>query len=86
MQFQLLTNHLGLVTLAAPATVKWIQVLPDWKTLCQSDPTRNTFNVDAILSTGLAAPNTCSALAQKAPPGQFILFARPSTAKEELKR
>ena len=86
MHFQLVTNHLGLVTFTPPAAVKWIQVLADWKTLCQSDPTRNTFSVDAIVSAGLAAPNTCGTLIQKADPGQLILFARPSTAKEELKR
>ncbi len=82
---QALTNKLGLASLAIPPAAKWLQVLPDWLTLCQDHPTGKTFSADEIVSSGIAAPNNCSTLVRKADPGQFVLFARKPTAKEEFK-
>jgi len=85
ISLQGVTNHLGLASLNLPPTAKWLQVWPDWQTLCQDNPKGNSSSVDEILSAGLAAPNTCSALVQKAGPGQFVVFARPPTLAEKLK-
>jgi hypothetical protein len=86
MNFQAVTNQKGFASLNTPPAAKWLQVWADWKTLCQDNPKGKSFSIDEILSTGLAAPNTCSSLVQKPDPGQFVLFARRSTAKEELRQ
>lgn len=86
MHFQLVTNKAGLGSLKTPAAVKWIQVWPDWKTLCQTDPQNKTFSVDEIVSAGLAAPNTCSSVVQKADQGRFVVYAREASFGEKVRR
>jgi len=86
MHFQLVTNKAGLGSITVPASAKWIQVWADWKTLCQDNPNGKSFSVDEIVSAGLAAPNSCSALVQNASAGQFVVFARPQTLSEKMRQ
>jgi hypothetical protein len=83
----LTTDKDGLGTLEISAVeTQWIQVWVDGRVLCQSAPKENSFSVSAVMSGGLAAPNTCSAVVQKAAPGHFIVFARPATFMEKMRR
>lgn len=82
----LTTNKEGVGTLTIyPAETQWLQVWADGRILCQQDPNRNTFNVATIMSKGLAAPNTCSAVVEQPPPGHFIIYARPAHFKEKIR-
>lgn len=84
---ELTTNKDGVGTLTVdPAETQWIQVWPDGPVLCQPHPNEGSFRVDAIISRGLATPNDCSGLAREPAPGHFIVFARPATFIEKMRR
>jgi hypothetical protein len=84
---ELTTNKDGVGTLTIdPAETQWIQVWPDGPVLCQPHPNEGSFSVDTIISKGLATPNDCSGLAREPVPGHFIVFARPATFVEKMRR
>jgi hypothetical protein len=62
----------------------WIQVWVDGFTLCQNKPNLQSFNVNAIVTTGMSAPNNCSSAAVATTPGQLEIFARASTFQEKM--
>lgn len=85
--FDLTTDAVGQATLLLDsANVQWIQVFPDYLILCQSTPNARSFNVSAIVATGLSSPNTCSRLTKPNQAGSFIVFARPATLAEKMRR
>lgn len=83
----LTTDKDGLGTLTVyPTETQWIQVWADGRVLCQTDPNQTSFSVATIMSKGLTAPNTCSALVREPTPGHFIVFARPAYFMEKMKQ
>ena len=85
--FDLTTNQDGEAYLVLDlAKVRWIQVWADSLTLCQSDPTDRSFNVSEIISSGLSSPNTCSKVSKPNEAGNVIVFARPATIAEKMRR
>lgn len=62
----------------------WIQVFADYRTLCQAEPNRLSFNVTEIVSSGLTTPNTCGSIRRVATAGQLVVFARPATLREKM--
>jgi hypothetical protein len=85
--FEAMTDENGFVTMPLNlANTHWIEVFADELTLCHSKPNLIPFSVDAILSTGLAAPNECGNVAQRLKPGNFTVFARPSSLREKMAR
>jgi hypothetical protein len=83
--FEVTTDEKGLAKMYFdPATTRWIEVFADFMTLCDSKPNLVQFSVDAILSTGVAAPNNCGTVLQQLKPGEFTVFARPPTLREKM--
>lgn len=83
----LTTNKNGLGSLRIyPSEAQWIQVWADGRVLCQPDPNQSSFSVTTIMSKGIAAPNTCSALVRTPTPGHFVVFARPARFTEKIKQ
>ncbi|MCU1220986.1 MAG: hypothetical protein JWN42_2183 [Candidatus Angelobacter sp.] len=84
---ELTTDKKGMGTLSLDASkALWIQPWADGRTLCQQVPNQNSFSVDEIISKGLATPNTCSSVVKESAPGRLIIFARPATLMEKMKR
>jgi len=42
------------------------------------------YSIDAVVSTGIAAPNLCSKQKAVAKPGQFVFFVRPMSSWEKF--
>jgi hypothetical protein len=84
--FDVTTDERGLAELKFDTKARWIQVWADGMTLCQTKPNSRSFSVDAILTTGLSAPNTCSSLVQAATPGYLTVFVRASNLREKMER
>ena len=85
--FDLMTDKDGLTTLTITSPeIKWIQVWPDGQVLCQTGPNSTSFSVGEIMSTGLKTPNTCSSLVREVAPGHLVVFARPATFAEKMRR
>jgi len=83
--FEFTTDEKGFARMSFdPATTQWIEVFADTLTLCISKPNFVQFNIDKILRTGLATPNNCGAIATQLKPGQFTVFARSATLREEM--
>jgi hypothetical protein len=84
---ELTTGKEGMGTLSLDSSkAHWLQPWADDRTLCQQVPNQNSFSVDEIMSKGLATPNTCSSFVKESAPGRFIIFARPATLMEKMKR
>jgi hypothetical protein len=66
------------------ANIQWIQVLVDFRTLCQTKPNLQSFNVGEIVSSGMTTPNTCGSFRRDVAPSQLIVFARPATLREKM--
>jgi hypothetical protein len=87
MNFEITTDADGFATLSLDRTkARWIEVFADYMTPCYGKPNLVQFSVDTILSKGLAAPNDCGKFSQPLKPGQFTVFARPSTLREKMAR
>jgi len=69
-----------------PDQTQWIQVWADGRVLCYPDPNQSSFSIDAIMSTGIVAPNSCSGVMKDPTPGHLIIFARPARFMEKMKR
>jgi hypothetical protein len=79
------TDRNGLAVLPITQTkMHWIQVFVDYRTLCQTEPNRLSFNVAEIVSSGLVTPNSCGSLRRVATTGQLVVFARPATLREKM--
>jgi hypothetical protein len=65
---------------------KRIQVFADCCTLCYADPNHNSFDVSQILAEGVSTPNNCGSLVREASRGHLIVFARPASLVERMKR
>jgi hypothetical protein len=66
------------------ANIQWIQVLVDFRTLCQTTPNAQSFRVAEIVANGLAAPNSCGSLRRDLAPGQLIVYSRSATLREKM--
>ena len=85
--FDLTTDAGGEATLVLDSPqVQWVQVFADYLTLCQDTPNHQSFRVSEIISSGLSSPNTCGKLTRPNTPGKFIVFARPATFAEKMRR
>ena len=85
--FDLKTDQSGTAILDLPSDeLKYLQVWVDGETLCQADPNSVSLSVDAILSQGLSAPNNCGASTQINAPGRVLVFARPASFLERMRR
>jgi len=83
----LTTGKDGVGTLTIfPSETQWLQVFADGRVLCYPDPNQSSFSVSEIMSKGLATPNSCSKLMREPSPGHFIIFARPASFMEKMKR
>ncbi len=69
-----------------PNQTQWIQVWTDGRVLCYSDPNQNSLSVNAIMSTGFVTANTCGGVMKDPTPGHLVVFARPASFKEKMKR
>ena len=79
------TDRNGLAVLSITQTkMHWIQVFVDYRTLCQTEPNRLSFNVAEIVSSGLVTSNSCGSLRRVATTGQLVVFARPATLREKM--
>ena len=85
--FDLTTDSNGEATLVLNSPdLQWVQVFADYLTLCQSTPNYRSFNVSEIVSTGASSPNACSKVTKPNEAGKFIVFARPATNAEKMRR
>lgn len=83
----LTTDKDGVGTLRVhPDQTQWIQVWADARVLCYPDPNQSSFSVDAIMSAGVVTPNSCSGVTKDPAPGHLIIFARPASFMEKMKR
>jgi hypothetical protein len=79
------TDRNGLAVFPITQTkMHWIQVFVDYRTLCQTEPNRLSFNVAEIVSSGFVTPNGCGSLRRVATTGQLVVFARPATLREKM--
>ena len=79
------TDKDGVAILAIThANIQWIQVFIDFRTLCQSKPNLQSFNVGEIVLSGMATPNTCGVFRRDVAPSHLIVFARPATLREKM--
>ncbi len=69
-----------------PSQTQSIQVWADGRVLCYPNPNQRSFNVDTVMSTGIATPNSCSGIMKDPAPGHLIIFARPARFMEKMKR
>lgn len=87
VHFDLMTDHDGAATLSLiDEQLKYLQVWVDGETLCQAEPNATALSIDQISLAGLAAPNNCGATLPGPKPKQLLLFARPSTLSEKMRR
>jgi hypothetical protein len=76
-----------------------LRLASDWHISCQSfrkaipaDTTTNpislmpAYAIKTVLETGVSAANTCGRFRVQARPGELILFVRPATFLEDLRR
>jgi hypothetical protein len=77
-------NGIGKLTIY-PTETHWLQVFTDARIPCYPDPNKISFSVSEILSKGLAATNSCSAIVKEFGPGQLIIFTRPAHFMEKMK-
>ncbi len=69
-----------------PSHLPFVQIWVDYRTLCQSDPNHHAFSVSQIVSDGASTPNDCGKASRQSSPGTLIVYARPSTLKEQMAR
>jgi len=92
-------NGMALTTSRAVArTAELIAVLPNWQILCERRATRApgepvevdklvpSYSIQEILDSGHTAANTCGKFRMKAKPGELVLFVRPPTFGEAMRR
>lgn len=85
--FDLHTNEHGIAKLApVPKSLRFLQVWVDGATPCDSSPNTVALSLEQILRQGLSAPNSCSSLREPAEPRQLLIFARPATLAEKMRR
>jgi hypothetical protein len=78
------TDEHGNAVLQIPkATIQWMQVFVDYRTLCQAEPNRRSFSLAKIVGSGEATPNDCSSVRKDLKPNQLVVFARPATLREK---
>ena len=78
------TDEHGDAVLKIPkATIQWMQVFVDYRTLCQTEPNRRSFSLAKIVESGEATPNDCSVVRKDLKPNQLVVFARPATLREK---
>lgn len=81
------TDEAGIATLSGIAgDTHWIQVLPDWLTLCQQEIRPNVYALRDLVEEGARTCNSCSELTKDVVPGRLIIFARQMTFSEKMKR
>ncbi len=79
------TDENGSALLQLPREpIQWVQVFADFRTLCQTEPSRRAFSLSEVVSNGEATPNDCGSLRKAPKPNQVIIFARPAIFKERL--
>jgi hypothetical protein len=69
-----------------PSHLPYVQVWVDYRTLCQEDPNSRAFSVTQIVSDGASTPNNCGKANHPSSPGTLVVYARPSTLKEQMAR
>ncbi len=78
------TDEHGNAVLQIPrATIQWMQVFVDYRTLCQAKPNLRSFSLAKIVESGEATPNDCGSLRKDPKPNQLVVFARPATLREK---
>jgi hypothetical protein len=65
-------------------TLVYLQVLVDFRTLCQEVPNSRSFSVEDTIERGMQTPNNCGQAAAAPTPGTFVVYARPATIKEKM--
>ena len=84
--YELFTDKVGQAGLILEPQMQRLQVWVDFHILCQKEPNFRSFSVATIMSTGLSTPNSCGSVSKKAKPGRLVVFARPATFWEKMRR
>ena len=81
------TDVNGMAVLALEdSLISLLQVFPDGHVLCQEKPNTNSYSVEQIERTGLSAQNNCGSVRRANTPYQFVIYARPATFLEKMRR
>ena len=81
------TDEVGIATLSGIGSdAKWIQILPDWLTLCQQEIRPDVYALKDLLNKGARTCNSCSELTKDVLAGRLTIFVRPMTFSEKVKR
>lgn len=75
----------SLLAFRSPKNV-WLQFFVDGMMLCYSDPNKAAVSADSIMSDGVVMENDCGAHVLARIPGRVVIFARPATFMEKMRR
>ena len=85
-RYELTTDKNGSGPLTLAADTEWLQVWVDGSVLCQKEPNGKSLSVAGILATGVNTANTCGSVTEKLMPGRLIVFARPASLWEKMRK
>lgn len=71
-----------------PKGAESLAFLPNWQILCEDRGDRlvPSYSIQMILNSGVTTTNTCGKVRMKANPGELVLFVKPPTFWEAMRR